>query len=223
MGASIRKRRTILAVAIAIALIGTLVGASAFVLSKAQNDPNTFRRLSIAVIGDAYAAGSNNRVVWPTLLAQRTGWSVANFALPGAGFAADGQGGQAFTFQVDRAQGADPQTIVMVAGVADQAFAGSGYVGQGAVDAINKIKLSGLRTLVVGPTWYETPVPAEVTSVADEIHKAADDAGVPFLDALNPPWLTPDQMQPDFTGPTDQGQSVIADKVAAWLRTEVAG
>jgi lysophospholipase L1-like esterase len=209
-------------VAIAIALVGALVGASAFVLSKTQHVPTKSWPLTIAVVGDAYTAGSNNRVVWPTMLAQRTGWSVANFALPGAGFAADGLGGQAFAFQVDRAQGANPQIIVMVAGVSDQAFAGSGYVGQGAVDAINKIKLSGLRALVVGPTWYETPVPPEVTSVSDEIHKAADDAGAPFLDALDPPWLTPDQMQPDFTGPTDEGQSVIADKVAAWLRTEVA-
>jgi hypothetical protein len=223
MGASIRTRRTILVVAIAIALLGALVGASVFTLSKAQNDPNPFRRLSFAVIGDAYAAGSNNRVVWPTLLAQRTGWSVANFALPGAGFAADGQGGQGFTYQVDRAMGADPQLILVVAGVGDSGYAGSGYVGQGALDALNKIELSGARALVVGPTWYETPVPPEVSSVSDEIRKAADAAGVPFLDALDPPWLTPQQMQPDFTGPTDEGQSVIADKIAAWLRTKVAG
>jgi hypothetical protein len=222
MGASIRKRRTILAVAIAIALLGALVGASVFVLGKSQHDPNAFRRLSIAVIGDAYAAGSNNRVVWPTLLAQRTGWSVANFALPGAGFAADGQGGQGFTYQVDRATGADPQMILVVAGIGDSGYAGSGYVGQGAVDVLNKIQLSGVRALVVGPTWYETPVPPEVSGVSDEIHKAADAAGIPFLDALDPPWLTAQQMQPDFTGPTDEGQSVIADKIAAWLRTQVA-
>jgi hypothetical protein len=210
-------------VIIAITLAGTLLTASAFALTKVWNEPKPSWRLTIAVVGDAYAAGSNNRVVWPTLLAQRTGWSVANFALPGAGFAADGRGGQAFTFQVDRAQRADPQIILMVAGVADQAFAGSGDVGQGAVDAINKIKLSGLRALVIGPTWYETPVPPEVASVSDEVRKVADDVGVPFLDALNPPWLTTDQMQPDLSGPTDEGQSVIADKVAAWLRTEVTG
>jgi hypothetical protein len=96
-------------------------------------------------------------------------------------------------------------------------------VGQGVADVVNKIQLSGIRALVVGPTWYETPVPPEVSGVSDEIHKAADAATVPFLDALDPPWLTPDQMQPDFSGPTDQGQSVIADKIAAWLRTEVAG
>ena len=64
-------------------------------------------------------AGIQNRVVWPTLMAQRTGWSVSNFALPDAGFAADGMGGQAFTYQVDRAQAGRPQVILIVDGTAD--------------------------------------------------------------------------------------------------------
>ena len=55
-------------------------------------------------------------------MAQRTGWSVANFALPDAGFVADGQGGHAFTYQVDRAQGANPRIIVIVGGIADTGF-----------------------------------------------------------------------------------------------------
>jgi hypothetical protein len=211
-------------VVVAIALIGTMVTATAFALTKARNEPRpSSAAVSLAVVGDSYSAGRNNRVVWPTLLAQRTGWSVANFALPGAGFAADGQGGQAFAYQVERAQGAHPRTILMVAGVADEGLAGSGDVGQGAIDAINMIKLGGQRALVIGPTWYETPVPPSITTVAEEIHRVAAGAGVPYLDALDPPWLTTDQMQPDMSAPTDEGQSVIADKVAAWLRTEVAG
>ena len=87
-------------------------------------------------------------------MAQRTGWSVANFALPDAGFVADGQGGHAFTYQVDRAQGANPQVIVIVGGIADTRFPDTGPISVGALDAINKIKLGGERALVVGPTWY---------------------------------------------------------------------
>ena len=112
--------------------------------------------------------------------------------------------------------------VLVVSGTGDSAYAGSGYVNQVAAETLNKIALSGVRALAVGPTWYETPVPSEVSGVSDEIRQAAAAAGVPFLDALDPPWLTPQQMQPDFTGPTDEGQSVIADKIAAWLRTEVA-
>jgi lysophospholipase L1-like esterase len=217
---AIRAPRTILA--IVFVLIGGLATAWVSITSNAPKEANPSWPLSIAVVGDAYAAGSNNRVVWPTLLAQRTGWSVANFALPGAGFAADGQGGYAFLYQVDRALQAHPQVIVIASGVADDDFAGTGDIGQGALEAINEIKLGGQRALVIGPTWYETPVPETVTSVSEEIRKVAENAGVPYLDALDPPWLTPDLMQADLHGPTDEGQSAIADKVAAWLRTEVA-
>ena len=161
--------------------------------------------LSIAVVGDDYTAGVQNRVVWPTLMAQRTGWSVANFALPDAGFVADGQGGHAFTYQVDRAQAADPRIIVIVGGIADAGLADAGPISVGAIDAINKIKLGGQQALVVGPTWYETPVPESVVRVSDAVRKVAEEAGVPYLDALDPPWLTRDQMRPDLSGTERRG------------------
>ena len=119
-------------------------------------------------------------------------------------------------------EGAHPRIILIVGGLADSGFGDMGPVSVGAVDAINKIKLGGQRALVVGPTWYETPVPASVTRVSEAVQKIAEQAGAPFLDALHPPWLTRDQMQSDLSGPTDEGQSAIADKIAAWLRTEIA-
>jgi len=215
-------RRTFVVVILAIVLIGELVTASLFATTAGRKAPQA-SPMSIAVVGDSYTAGIQNRVVWPTLLAQRTGWSIANFALPDAGFVADGRGGHAFTYQVDRAQGARPRVIVIVGGLADDGFADMGPVSVGAVDAINKIKLGGQRALVVGPTWYEMPVPESVTRVSNAVRKVAEQAGAPYLDALDPPWLTRRLMNPDLSGPTDEGQSVIADKIAAWLRTEVAG
>jgi lysophospholipase L1-like esterase len=206
-----------------IALIGALVAVLVFVLTRTQDEPKSAAPLTIAVIGDSYTAGYNNRVVWPTLLAQRTGWSVANFALPGAGFASDGQGGYAFPYQAQRAQAVYPQAVLIMSGVTDPGFAGSDAVTEGFVATVNRIKLGGERVFVVGPLWYETPAPPPLQSVSDEIHAAADAAGVPFLNALDPPWLTVELMQPGFSSPTDEGQSVIADKVAAWLRTQVAG
>ncbi|HUO38198.1 MAG TPA: SGNH/GDSL hydrolase family protein [Mycobacterium sp.] len=217
----IGTRRTVFVVPVAIVLIGELIAASAFALPAARRAHPW--PLSIAVVGDSYTAGSHNRVVWPTLLAQRTGWSVSNFALPGAGFAADGGGGHAFTYQVDRAQGARVRIILIVGGLADDGLADTGPVTVGAIDTINKIKVGGQRALVVGPTWYETPVPDSVKRVSNAVRKVAEKAGVPYLDALDPPWLTRDLMDLDLSGPTDEGQSVIADKIAAWLRTEVAG
>jgi hypothetical protein len=178
--------------------------------------------LSVAVVGDQYTAGIQNRLVWPTLMAQRTGWSVSNFALPDAGFVADGRGGHGFTYQVDRAQGAHPEVVVIVGSIADSRFSDTGPIRVGAQEAINKIKLGGEQALLVGPTWFETPVPRSVRRVSDAVRDVANDAGVPFLNALNPPWLTKMQMRADLKGPNDEGQSAIADKIAAWLRSEVA-
>ena len=210
-------RREALAVIVLVALIGGMV-----VVRKSTETHAPAWPLTVAVIGDSYTAGRNNQVVWPTLLAQRTGWSVANFAQSDAGFAVDGQGGHAFSYQVERAEQVHPRAIVIMSGVADAEVAFTGAVGEGAADAINKIKLAGPRALVIGPTWYNTDIPASISSISDQIHKAADNAGVPFLNALDPPWLTVDQMQADLGGVTDEGQSVLADKVAAWLRTELA-
>ncbi|MDH6196214.1 lysophospholipase L1-like esterase [Mycobacterium frederiksbergense] len=177
--------------------------------------------LRIAVVGDQNTAGIKNRVVWPTLMAARTGWSVSNFALPEAGFAADGMGGQTFSFQVDRAQAGHPQVILLATGTADASVLEMEAVTVGATDAINKIIRGGEQAAVVGPFWYEAPVPDSVRRVNDAVAKVATEAGVPFFDALDPPLLTPDLMHPDFTGPSDEGQSVTADKIAAWLRTQV--
>jgi hypothetical protein len=75
--------------------------------------------------------------------------------------------------------------------------------------------------IIIGPTWYSTPIPAEVSTVAGIVREATESAAVPFVDALSPPWLTPELMRQDKTGPTDEGQSVLADRVAAAIRTEL--
>jgi hypothetical protein len=216
----IGSRRTLL-VALIAAVIGAAVTASAMaVVNRVEESAEP--PLRIAIVGDDYAAGVDNRVVWPTLMAERNGWSVDNFALPDAGFAADGKGGHAFTYQVDRAQAANPRIILIVGGIADAGLADAGPISVGAVDAINKIVLGGQQALVVGPTWYKTPVPKSVVRVSDAVRKVAENAGVPYLDAVDPPLLTRDEMRPDLSGPDDDGQSVLADKIAAWVRAEIA-
>jgi hypothetical protein len=214
-------RRSFVVSVLASVLMGMLVTGSAVVLTTGEKAAQKWP-LSVAVVGDQYTAGIQNRLVWPTLMAQRTGWSVSNFALPDAGFVADGRGGHGFTYQVDRAQGAHPEVVVIVGSIADTRFADTRPISVGALDAINKIKLGGEQALVVGPTWFETPVPQSVRRVSDAVRNVANDAGVPFLDALDPPWLTKNQMRADLKGPNDEGQSAIADKIAAWLRSEVA-
>jgi lysophospholipase L1-like esterase len=210
--------RNVIQVVVGLFLIGELATASAI-----ADSPDTLPRapLTIAVIGDQNTAGINNRAVWPTLMAARTGWSVSNYALPEAGFAADGMGGQAFSYQVDRAQAGHPQLILLVTGTADASVPEMEAVTVGAADAINKIIRGGQQAAVVGPIWYKTPVPDSVWRVNGAVRKAAARADVPFFNALDPPVLTKALMHSDLSGPSDEGQSVIADKIAAWLRTEI--
>lgn len=212
------SNRFLVQVAIVLLLVGELAVASSVVRSPARVPPAP---LTIAVVGDQNTAGIKNRVVWPTLMAARTGWSVSNYAVPEAGFAADGMGGQAFSFQVDRAQAQRPQVVLLATGTADAAVPEMEAVTVGAAEAINKIILGGEQAAVVGPFWYETRVPDSVRRVNDAVQKAAAQAGVPYFDALDPPLLTKDLMHADRTGPSDEGQSVIADKIAAWLRAQV--
>jgi len=209
--------RTVVIAAIS-ALLAAALTAASFVLFRPKSGADS---LTIAVVGDSYAAGRLNRTVWPTLLAQRTGWSVANFALPGSGFAADGPGGHAYTWQVDRALAARPHTVLLVGGVDDGNFAGTGNITQGAIDAINKVIRAGKQALVVGPIWWGLPIPPTVIGISDEIKNAAEQTRVPFLNGMDPPWMGPEQMLADKSGPNDDGQSVIADHIAAWLRTEI--
>ena len=75
---------------------------------------------------------------------------------------------------------------------------------------------------MVEPIWYETPVPDSVWRVNDAVQNVAEGSGIPYFNAVDPPLLTRDLMKSDLSGPSDAGQSVIADKIAAWLRTQVA-
>jgi len=215
------KYRALFQVVIGLLLVGNLACASAIANSAAVPPPPPAAPLAIAVVGDQNTAGINNRVVWPTLMADRTGWSVSNYALPEAGFAADGMGGHAFSYQVDRAQASHPQVILLVTGTADASVPEAEAVSIGAAEALNKVIRGGEQAAVVGPIWYETPVPDSIWRANDAIQKAAERAGVPFFNAVDPPLLTRKLMHPDLSGPSDEGQSVIANSIAAWLRKAV--
>lgn len=214
------RRRNLTYVLVALLLAGQLAWASSVVGGAAPRHQQHVP-LSVAVVGDQITAGIGNRVVWPTLMAARTGWSVSNYALPEAGFAADGAGGHAFDFQVDRAQAGHPRILLFVTGTADASVPEPEAVTIGAVDAVNKAIRGGQQVAVVGPIWYETPAPDSVWRVNNAVDKVARLAGVPFLNAVDPPLIPKNLMLPDLSRPSDAAQSVIADKVATWLRTEV--
>ncbi|MGW5072978.1 SGNH/GDSL hydrolase family protein [Rhodococcus sp. NPDC004095] len=216
-----RRSRIVAAAAAATGLVLVSALVTAALVSEHGRASAVPDRLRVAVVGDSYSAGVQNRVVWPTLMAEHTGWEVSNFALPGTGYVADGAGGQAFTYQVDRARAAAPDVIVIFGGLEDAGLPETESIGVGAVDAINKITLGGERALIIGPPWYQSPAPDAVTRVSDAVGEVARTAGAPYLDASNPPLLTTDLMQADLSWPSDDGQAALADRIAAWIRSKV--
>jgi hypothetical protein len=79
MSWTIGRHRTVFQVVIGLLLVGELAVAPVVAVSPAAVPQAP---LPVAVVGDHSTAGIENRVVWPTLMAERTGWSVSNFALP---------------------------------------------------------------------------------------------------------------------------------------------
>src|SRR3954468_2452539 len=131
----IARYRDVIQVVVALLLAGQLAWATTFAAgAEAPQQP-----LSIAVVGDQNTAGLNNREVWPTLMAARTGWAVSNYALPEAGFTAEGSEGQSFGYQVDRAQAGHPKVVLLVTGTADASVQETEGVTLGGVDALSMI------------------------------------------------------------------------------------
>lgn len=211
------KRRGL---SVAALVVAALLVTVAVVSWRTEPEARATGPLRIAVVGDFYTVGTQNLQVWPTLMAERTGWAVSNSALPGAGYTADGRGGYAFGYQVDRATAERPDLIVVFGGTSDTG-ASPEQVTQGVRRVLEKLTLTGTRAIIIGPTWYATPIPSEVSTVADIVRTAAESAALPYVDALSPPWLTTTLMRSDETGPTDDGQSVLADRIAAAIRAEV--
>ena len=209
----------LLAVAALVLVVAT--AATTFALTSGRERDDAWP-LRVAVVGDSMAAGEGTADVWPTLLARRTGWAVANSALPDTGFVADGAGGHSFTSQVDRALATDPDVVVIAVGQGDNSRSGdTAAIQVGARDAINKAIRAGSRVLVIGPTWYGQTVPSAVRRVSDAVEEVANETGTPFLDARDAHWLTEDLMTSDRAAPNDKGQAVLAEKIGAWMQGEV--
>ena len=154
-------------------------------------------------------------------MAERTGWSVANFALPDAGFVADGRAGTPSPTRWIARKAAHPRVILIVGGTRRHRTADTGR-GHASAPSTRSTRSSvgGQQALVVGPTWYETPVPeCGRRACRTSVRKAAEETGVPLPRC--PRSAVADQGS-DAGRPKrteDEGQSALADRIAAWLRS----
>lgn len=167
----------------------------------------------IAALGDSMTAGSKNEVIWPTVASEKLGVDVIVKAT----------GGSAYTQErkplIDQAKLAavSHPSVIVIAGSIDDRKSSSEAIKAAAseVYAYLKQELPNTRVIVVGPFWDIAPVPG-VREANAATKAAAEAAGLPFWDAIAENWLLDRALiQEDGLHPTDAGQQVIAEKMAA--------
>ncbi|OZF51312.1 hypothetical protein CH291_07035 [Rhodococcus sp. 14-1411-2a] len=207
------------------AVVVALIAAVALVVAAVVRDdapPPTVTAadtpLKVSVVGDSYSRGLPDTVVWPTLAAESTGWSVNNVSIFSAGYVAtDGNG--TYADQIDAAVADDPDVVFVVGGINDVGKPPE-LIMQRAIDTLGELARRAPRAklVVMGPIWHEIPVPEAAAVIDDSVRAAASMLRLPYLSVVGEDWLVPEGMiQEDGIHPTEAGQRVLAQQIVASL------
>lgn len=174
--------------------------------------------LRISVVGDSYSTGLPDAVVWPTLAAESTGWSIDNVSIFSAGYVAtDGNG--TFADQIDAALANKPDVILVVGGINDVGKPPE-LITQRAIDTLGELarRAPSAKLVVMGPIWHQIPVPEAAAVIDDSVGAAAAMLRLPYLSVVGEDWLVPEGLiQEDGIHPTEAGQRVLAQQIVASL------
>jgi lysophospholipase L1-like esterase len=182
--------------------------------------------LSVAFLGDSYAAGTGTDSAtkgFARVAARNLGWAPVDvFAVGGTGYATAPE-----TNYMSRASGVisvDPD-IVVVNGTRNDAGVAPGAVAAAARSLYTTIKagLPEADLLVIGPIWTSNAIPPNVMALNEALRQAATESGAVYYDALAPSsWLPgdPGQISPDGVHPTEAGHQIIARAFADAVRSQ---
>ncbi len=180
--------------------------------------------LRISVIGDSYSAGSDNDVTWPSLVAAASPFSISNVAVANSSYA--GRAGQSgrFADQVDKAIASKPDVVVVFGGVGDVALPDQ-QITQSAVDLFTELsrRAPDAALVVFGPIWHQHPVPDVFKSLDSDIAEAANDTHTTYVPLIGENWLAADGLMRRNVAPTDEGQSVLAQRLRSLLLAQIRG
>jgi hypothetical protein len=168
----------------------------------------------VSVIGDSYSAGSNNDVVWPSLVAAGSPLSISNVAVADASYAGGaGQSGR-FADQIDMALASKPDVIVVFGGLGDAGLPDE-QITQSAIDLFAELvrRAPGVKLVVFGPIWHTDPVPDVFLALDADIASAARTTHTTYIPLIRDKWLMADGLMQGDVAPTDEGQSVLARKL----------
>ncbi|MGV9800978.1 SGNH/GDSL hydrolase family protein [Mycobacterium sp. NPDC003449] len=168
----------------------------------------------VSVIGDSYSAGSDNDVVWPTLIAATSPLSISVVAVRDASYAGGaGQSGR-FAEQIDKALASKPAVLIVFGGLGDAGLPDD-QITQSAVDLFAELARRAPTTKVVvfGPIWHVQPAPDVFVALDADIEEAARLTHTTYVSLIRKDWLAADGMMQGDVAPTDEGQSVLADRL----------
>lgn len=177
-------------------------------------------RIDIAVLGDAYTAGSGmdsgEQSEWPALLGAAHPWDVTRFAVGGTGFVAGRESANDFAARVPEIVARKPD-VVIVEGGHDDASSPPAQVAAAADKALTALRagLPDAKIVVLGVLWPDAAPPA-VFAIDDSLKAATASVEGVFVDALRDGWFSGANgrlIGSDGIHPTDEGQAALARRI----------
>ena len=218
------RRSTIGTVLLAVLLVVATATTTAVVTTRTAETvpPPPEGPVRVAVIGDSYSAGSNNDVVWPSLIAAGSSLSISDVAVADASYSGgEGQSGR-FAEQIDKALASKPGVIVIFGGLADAGLPDE-QINQSAIDLFAELtrRAPNVKVVVFGPIWHHDPVPDVFMALDTDIATAAKTTHTTYISLIREKWLVADGLMQGDAAPTDEGQSVLARRLNPLLLEQV--
>ncbi|MBB2909256.1 lysophospholipase L1-like esterase [Streptosporangium becharense] len=177
------------------------------------------------ILGDSFTVGSGPVRAWDAyaaLAARELGWQPVIAGASGTGYVNPGRVRRTFrqSFLRELSWRPEPDLLLISGGRNDRRI-GAGRIRAAAVDLLELARRTwpDTRIAVIGPIWM-TEAPGWAYRVRDAVATATDEAGVPFLDPLEPRggrWGR-GTVLPDRVHPTATGHARLAGWMTATLR-----
>lgn len=227
-----RNQRLVTVVAVAAALTLT-AGMTAAALGRDMTPPDAGAVYSsspqvqqaklVTIIGDSYTAGSNEGGNGPAnwvRLVQGTLGDAADLtsaSVGGTGYATP----EGFGSRVAASVGPNTNLVVFF-GSRNDLDTPADAVGKAAAEAYTEAvkDAPNAKLLVIGPSWVNHSIPANLLAIRDQLKAAAQAKGATFVDPLSEGWFldNPDLIGKDGVHPTDAGHALLAKLIGPHIQ-----
>ncbi|MBS1694892.1 MAG: SGNH/GDSL hydrolase family protein [Actinobacteria bacterium] len=225
--------RGLVAVLLALAVLGGVTGAYRHPGAPEPTAPLSFGLNRVAVIGDSYTTGGDEggtgangwtAIAWQILAREGVPTTTDVAAERGAGYAARGEQGRIFQ---DLARGAlrPDDTVVVFFGSRNDEHADPLLypVMVYSTFQLARRMAPNARFLVIGPPWPTADPPGAVLRIRDALEYQAGLADATFVDPIAAGWFVgrPDLIGQDGIHPTDSGHAYLADQIAPLIGAQL--